>query len=88
MNGYNLGIFGQWTDADTTDQNIAWTRGTYAALEPFRAGRRYVNYLSSDDGDAVRAAYGPNYARLVEIKRRYDPDNIFHCNHNVDPEGR
>jgi FAD/FMN-containing dehydrogenase len=87
MNGYNLGIFGQWTDAQTTDQNVEWTRNTYAAMEPFRAALRYVNYLSSDDGDAVRSAYGPNLARLVEVKRRYDPENVFHCNHNIDPEG-
>jgi FAD/FMN-containing dehydrogenase len=87
MNGYNLGIFGQWTERQTTDQNVEWTRNTYTALEPFRAGRRYVNYLSSDDGDAVRTAYGPNYERLVEIKRQYDADNVFHCNHNIDPEG-
>ena len=86
MNGYNLGIFGQWTDEQTSDQNVEWTRNTYNALEPFRAGRRYVNYLSSDDGDAVRTAYGPNYERLVQIKRQYDPDNIFHCNHNINPE--
>jgi FAD/FMN-containing dehydrogenase len=45
-----------------------------------------VNYFSDDDvGAPVRAAYGPNYERLVEVKRRYDPDNIFHLNHNIDP---
>jgi len=85
--GYNLGIFGQWTDPETTDENVRWTRGTYSAIAPFRASRRYVNYLSSDDvGDAIRKAYGPNFARLVEIERQYDPDNVFHRNHNIDPE--
>jgi len=48
-----------------------------------------VNYLDEDDvGEAVRAAYGPNYDRLVEVKRRYDPDNVFHLNHNIDPAPR
>jgi len=69
-----------------TGENIAWTRATYAALEPHFARRRYVNYLDDDEGkDAVRSAYGPNYARLVEIKRRYDPGNLFRLNHNIEP---
>jgi FAD/FMN-containing dehydrogenase len=84
--GYNLGIFSEWTDPAATDENIAWARETYAAMKPYRAQLRYVNYLDEDDvGEAVRAAYGPNYDRLVELKRRYDPDNVFHLNHNIDP---
>ncbi|HKC20915.1 MAG TPA: FAD-binding oxidoreductase [Gaiellaceae bacterium] len=84
--GYNLGIFAEWLDSAETEENISWTRATYDALEPHRAALRYVNYLSDDDvGAAVRAAYGPNYERLVEMKRRYDPDNVFHLNHNIDP---
>jgi len=84
--GYNLGIFAEWLDPAETDENISWTRATYDALEQHRAPLRYVNYLSDDDvGAAVRAAYGPNYERLVETKRRYDPDNVFHLNHNIDP---
>jgi FAD/FMN-containing dehydrogenase len=87
--GYNLGIFAEWTDQATTEENIAWTRDAYAAIEPYRDRQfRYVNYLDDDDvGDAVRAAYGPNYDRLVDVKRRYDPDNVFHLNHNIDPAG-
>ena len=49
------------------------------------ADRRYVNYMSADDGGFVRQAYGPNYDRLVEVKRRYDPGNLFHLNQNIDP---
>jgi FAD/FMN-containing dehydrogenase len=49
-------------------------------------GRRWLNYLGDDQGaDAVRAAYGPNYDRLVELKRRYDPENVFRHNHNIAP---
>jgi hypothetical protein len=48
------------------------------------ADRSYTNYLSADDYDRVRQAYGPNYERLVELKRRYDPDNLFRLNHNID----
>jgi FAD/FMN-containing dehydrogenase len=69
-----------------TDENIAWTRATYAAMEPHFAAKRYVNYLDDDErADAVRASYGPNYARLAEVKRVYDPDNVFRLNQNVQP---
>ena len=87
--GFNLGIFSEWVDPAATDENIVWTKELYAALEPYRGSQlRYVNYLDDDDGgDAVRDAYGPNYDRLVEMKRRYDPDNVFRLNHNIDPGG-
>jgi FAD/FMN-containing dehydrogenase len=86
--GYNLGIFAEWLDPAATDGNIRWARETYRAMEPYRARLRYVNYLDADDvGDAVREAYGPNYERLLEVKRRYDPGNVFHLNHNIRPAG-
>ena len=82
--GWNLLVPSVWTDAADTEANIAWTRETFDALRPHFAGRRWLNYLGDDQGeDAVRAAYGPNYDRLREIKRRYDPDNVFHLNHNI-----
>lgn len=87
--GYNLLVPSVWLDAADTDANIAWTRATFDLFSPYFAGRRWLNYLSDDDGtDAVRAAYGPNYDRLLELKRRYDPENAFHLNHNIDPVGR
>ncbi len=84
--GWNLLIASVWTDPSSSDANVAWTKDTYAALAEHFAGRRWLNYLADDDGnDAVRAAYGPNYERLVEAKRRYDPENVFHHNHNIVP---
>jgi FAD/FMN-containing dehydrogenase len=87
--GYNLLMPSVWLDAADTEANIAWTRATFDLFSPYFAERRWLNYFSDDDGtDAVRAAYGPNYDRLVELKRRYDPENAFHLNHNIDPVGR
>jgi FAD/FMN-containing dehydrogenase len=84
--GWNVVIPSVWTDQAATDANIAWTRETFAALAPNLTGRRWLSYLGDDQADdAIRAAYGPNYDRLREIKRRYDPENVFHLNHNIRP---
>jgi FAD/FMN-containing dehydrogenase len=84
--GWNLLIPSVWTDPAATDENIAWTRETHRAFAPHLDEARWLNYLGDDQlGDAVRAAYGPNYERLRNAKRRYDPENVFHHNHNIDP---
>ena len=84
--GWNLLIPSVWTEPARTEENIRWTRETHAALQPHLSARRWLNYLGDDQGDdAIRAAYGPNYERLQEIKRRYDPGNVFHLNHNISP---
>jgi FAD/FMN-containing dehydrogenase len=84
--GWNLLIPSVWTERVDTEANIAWTREAFAAMRPqFRTGR-WLNYLGDDEAeDAVRAAYGPNYDRLRAVKRTYDPDNVFHLNHNIVP---
>jgi FAD/FMN-containing dehydrogenase len=84
--GYNFLVLSQWTDPVDDEQGIAWARETYAAMQPFVGRGRYVNYLDDDEpGDAVAAAYGPNYPRLREIKAKYDPENFFHMNQNIRP---
>lgn len=84
--GYNFLVLSQWTDPADDEQGIAWARETYAAMQPFVGVGRYVNYLDDDEpGDAVAAAYGPNYRRLREIKAKYDPENFFHMNQNIRP---
>ncbi len=86
--GFNLLVAGEWMSPADTDRNIAWTRDTYAALSGHFASGRYGNYLNADevgDAGAVAAAFGPNAARLREVKRRYDPDNVFHHNQNIKP---
>ena len=84
--GFNLFLISQWSDPARTDTGIAWARETFDALSPYMADRSYTNYLSADDYDRLRAAFGPNHKRLVELKRRYDPDNLLRLNHNIDPK--
>jgi FAD/FMN-containing dehydrogenase len=84
--GFNLVITSEWIDPAETDRNIRWTRETYAAMQPFMAPGRYVNYLEADEaGDPAADAYGPNYARLRELKAKYDPTNLFRANLNIKP---
>jgi FAD/FMN-containing dehydrogenase len=83
--GYNFVLTGEWLDPADDEVNIAWVRQTFAALGPHMTDANYVNYHSEDDADRTRAAYGPNWPRLVQLKRRYDPDNVFRLNANIDP---
>ncbi len=84
--GWNLLLPSVWLDPADTAANVAWTRETHAALREHLTDRRWLNYLGDDQGaDSVRAAYGQNWDRLVQVKRRVDPDNVFHHNHNIPP---
>ena len=86
--GYNFLAVGEWMDAADTKANVTWTRRAYDAMAPHFGHGRYVNYLNAEevgDGGTVEAAFGPNCKRLREVKRRYDPDNVFHLNQNVKP---
>jgi FAD/FMN-containing dehydrogenase len=83
---YNLALISRWTDPDA-ERHIGWIRGATDALQQFSSGGVYVNYLGIGEGqDRVRSAYGDaKYARLVDIKNRYDPTNLFRLNQNVSP---
>jgi FAD/FMN-containing dehydrogenase len=84
--GHNLVIASVWTDPSTSDDNVAWARETYDAVQPHFATRRYVNYLEDEAAETqIRDAYGPNYERLAELKATYDPANLFHLNQNIPP---
>jgi FAD/FMN-containing dehydrogenase len=75
-------------DPANADQVKAWTIDYWAALHPFAMGSgAYVNFLMDEGHDRVRATYRDNYARLAEVKQRYDPDNFFHINQNIAPAG-
>ena len=86
--GYNFLAVGEWLEPADSAVNVGWTREAYAAMRPHFADGRYVNYLNAEEmqeGTAVESAYGPNWRRLREVKRCYDPDNVFHLNQNIKP---
>ena len=86
--GYDFLVVSEWLDPADDDRCTAWARETYAAMQPFMASGRYVNYLDHDEaGDPVAAAYGPNFPRLQKLKTTYDPGNLFHMNQNIKPAG-
>jgi len=67
--------------ADTFPQ---WIRGAWKRLRPFSTGGNYINFQTADEDEArVRATYGANFHRLAEVKKRYDPDNLFRVNRNI-----
>jgi FAD/FMN-containing dehydrogenase len=62
-----------------------WTIGYWEALHPYSAGGAYVNFMMDEGQARVKATYGPNYARLAQVKATYDPDNVFRVNQNIEP---
>lgn len=82
---YSLHIFPGWSDAEDDQKNINWAKDLHAALQNEASGGVYINLLSHDEKDRVKAAYGENYSRLKEIKKKWDPENLFRSNHNIDP---
>ena len=82
---YAYHIFPGWIDEADDEANISWARAFQDRLAPLADGGVYVNMLGEDETDRVRAAYGANFDRLMEIKRKWDPDNILRRNHNIPP---
>jgi FAD/FMN-containing dehydrogenase len=74
-----------WQHPAHDEANIRWARDFWAAMRPFSTGGVYVNNLGDEGEDRVRAAYGENYLRLVALKKKYDPRNIFRLNQNIKP---
>jgi FAD/FMN-containing dehydrogenase len=84
--GWNGVIAAIDPDPTKLERASAWAREYWEALHPSSAGGGYVNMMMNEGNERVRAAYRGNYRRLVEVKRRYDPDNLFHINQNILPE--
>jgi hypothetical protein len=81
-----VNLISRWTESETDDEQIGWGRDVYSSLTEHTTGGAYINFLSDEGQDRVRAAYGEEaYGRLQALKRNYDPDNAFHRNQNVLP---
>jgi FAD/FMN-containing dehydrogenase len=80
-----VGVHSRWEDPTQDDRCVAWARAFFGASAPYASAGAYVNFMTAEEGERVAAAYGTNYARLVQIKKKYDPENLFHFNHNIRP---
>jgi FAD/FMN-containing dehydrogenase len=82
---FDIGTLAQWSDPAQSEANIAWARAFADALKPHSSGGYFLNFLDQEGDDTIRAAFGPNYARLAKIKAKYDPTNFFRLNQNIKP---
>jgi FAD/FMN-containing dehydrogenase len=80
-----MNVHGRWEQTADDERVIGWARDFYRRTAPFATGEAYVNFLTADESDRIRAAYGPCYDRLVAVKNAYDPNNLFRMNHNIRP---
>jgi FAD/FMN-containing dehydrogenase len=82
---WGMVIVGVSPDPADNEAMIAWARSYWSALHPYSAGGAYINMMMEEGQDRVRAAYGQHYDRLAQIKRKYDPNNLFRVNQNITP---
>jgi FAD/FMN-containing dehydrogenase len=78
-----MNVHGRWESRAEDVPGITWARDVYLATLPFATGGAYVNFLTADETERVRFAFGTNYVRLAKIKKTYDPENLFRMNHNI-----
>jgi FAD/FMN-containing dehydrogenase len=80
-----INLPGTWEDAARDRDEIDWVRRSFAAVEPHLTGGKYVNFMGEDERADSGGAYGATLRRLQEVKRAYDPANVFRLNQNVEP---
>ncbi|WP_254530389.1 FAD-binding oxidoreductase [Natrinema gelatinilyticum] len=81
---YGMNVHTRWEDPAMDDECMTWSREFFDAMAPYATGGVYVNFISEREGEET-LAYGENYDRLVEVKTKYDPENLFRMNQNVEP---
>lgn len=80
-----MNVHGRWDTAAQDTSCIEWARAFFKASAPYASAGAYVNFMTEEESSRVAAAYGSNYDRLVQLKKRYDPENVFHFNQNIKP---
>jgi FAD/FMN-containing dehydrogenase len=80
-----LNVHGRWETPEEDDKCVSWARDFFKESTPFAQGSVYVNFMTEEETARISEAYGPNYDRLVEVKNKYDPKNLFRLNQNIKP---
>ena len=80
-----LNVHGRWESKAEDRSCIEWARAFFKASAPYASAGAYVNFMTEDEGERVTAAYGSSYNRLAQLKKRFDPENVFHLNQNIKP---
>ena len=83
---YDLVIVAQWVDPGESQRHIGWARGLADSMRPFSSGAYFLNFLGEEGEDTIKAAYSPNYDRLMAVKKKYDPKNFFCLKQNIKPK--
>lgn len=82
---YTLHIFAGWTDTEADEEPMNWAKEFHIAMSPHASGGVYVNLMGQDEQNRIPDAYGSNFDRLKEIKKKWDPENLFRSNQNIEP---
>jgi FAD/FMN-containing dehydrogenase len=80
-----MNVHGRWESPAEDQRCVSWSRELFQAAAPFASGGVYINFMTAEESDRVRAAYGGNYDRLARVKQQYDPGNLFRTNQNITP---
>ena len=80
-----LNVHGRWETPEEDDKCVSWARDFFKESTPFAQGSVYVNFMTEEETARISEAYGPNHDRLVEVKNKYDPKNLFRLNQNIKP---
>ena len=83
---YVLNVHGRWDLAEDDEACISWAREFFAKTKPYASGGAYINFLTQDEAERTESAYGPTFARLHAVKKKFDPNNLFRMNQNIKPE--
>ena len=82
---YIMNVHCRWEKPSDDKRCIEWGREFFKVSKPYASAGAYVNFMTEEEKDRIKSAYGKNYDRLLEIKRKYDPENMFHNNQNIKP---
>ena len=83
--GFVMNVHGRWDNPSNDAKCMGWVRELFQATAPFATGGAYVNFMTQEEQERVPSAYGSNYDRLAALKKKYDPDNFFRLNQNIQP---